>query len=106
MKKLCVVVLLALPLLFAQTASAAPCGLCQAYYPCHWTCEHCVEGRTGPGLWEFDGNCWGDIVEGTCGDIGQCTQPSSSNGYFGPVVDQVAKCAQPLPALLTAPPTH
>jgi hypothetical protein len=31
MKKLCVGVLLASAFLFAQAASAEPCGLCQAY---------------------------------------------------------------------------
>ena len=91
MKKLCVGVLLALALLSAQTASAAPCGLCQAYYPCDWPCEHCVEGREGPGLWDLEGNCWGEIVEGTCGDIGQCSgQPSTANWYDAPVLMSTA----------------
>jgi len=79
MKKLCVGVVFALALLFAQTAAADPCGLCQAYYPCWWPCEHCVEGNGGPGLWEIDGGCWGEVVSGTCGDIGQCTERASTN---------------------------
>lgn len=78
MKKLCVGVLFAMALLFAQTASASPCGLCQAYYPCSWACEHCYPGMGGPGYWTVDGYCWGDEVQGTCGDIGQCSgQPSA-----------------------------
>ena len=85
MKKLCVGVFLALALLFAQTASAEPCGLCQAYYPCDWPCEHCAEGRGGPGLWEIGGGCWGEIVSGTCGDIGQCGwDPCTSTSPIAP----------------------
>jgi hypothetical protein len=80
MKKLCVGVLLVLALFFAQTAYAEPCGLCQAYYPCYWPCEHCVEGNGGPGLWEIGGGCWGEIVGGTCGDIGQCSGGFSAGG--------------------------
>jgi hypothetical protein len=72
MKKLGVGVFLALAFLFAQTASAEPCGRCQAYYPCDWSCEHCVRGIEGPGYWIEDGYCWGEVVYGTCGDIGQC----------------------------------
>lgn len=76
MKKLCLGVLsLALVLLSAGAASAEPCGLCQAFYPCDRPCQHCVEGNGGPGLWEIDGGCWGEIVEGTCGDTGNCGAP-------------------------------
>jgi hypothetical protein len=105
MKKLCVGVLLALALLCAQKASAAPCGICQSYYPCYWTCENCVEGRSGPGLWIEDGYCWGDIEESTCGI---CRQSRASNWYTA--VDQGVnpeRGAQSLPFLMpTAPPTH
>lgn len=95
MKKLCVGLLLALGLLFAQTASAEPCGLCQAYYPCSWSCEHCVAGFGGPGLWTFDGYCWGEVVEGTCGDIGQCGWHSlTSNSNHEPSVDQGVKASR------------
>lgn len=80
MKKLCVGVLLASAFLFAQAASADPCGLCQAYYPCDWSCEHCVEGMGGPGLWTNDGYCWGEVMSGTCGDTGQCSGPNCGNG--------------------------
>lgn len=76
MKKLCVGVFLASALLFAPSAFAEPCGLCQAYYPCSWSCEHCVESSSGPGLWIDGGGCWGDVVPGTCGDTGNC------RGYF------------------------
>jgi hypothetical protein len=72
MKKLCVGVLLALALLSAQAAFADPCGLCQAYYPCSWSCEHCVGIGGRPALW-IDGNCTGEVVSGTCGDVGQCS---------------------------------
>lgn len=82
MKKLCVGVLLASALLFAQTASAEPCGLCQAYYPCSWSCEHCRPGMGGPGFWTFDGYCWGDIEYGTCGDIGQCSGERSASSWL------------------------
>src|SRR5689334_19997797 len=75
MKKLCVGVLLGSALLFAQTASADPCGLCQAYYPCNWPCEHCTR------LWTIDGYCTGEVIQGTCGDVGQCSQLRASNGY-------------------------
>ena len=81
MKKLWIGILLASALLFAPSASADPCGLCQAYYPCYWPCEHCT------GLWTIDGYCMGEIIQGTCGDIGQCTgQPSAWNGEE-PAVD-------------------
>ncbi len=80
MKKLCVGVIVGVAFLLAQAASAEPCGLCQAYYPCWWTCEHCVEGRGGPGLWEYGGGCWGEIVSGTCGDTGQCNENLSTWG--------------------------
>lgn len=82
MKKLCVGVMLGLALLFAQKASAAPCGLCSSNYPCHWACEDCVPGRGTPGLWDLDGYCWGDIVETTCGEFYQwswCTEPLSAS---------------------------
>lgn len=72
MKKLYAGTVLALALLFApQMASAQnPCGaVCQAYYPCDYACDLCVGD---PGLWEEGGGCWGEIVSGTCGDIGQC----------------------------------
>ena len=102
MKKLCVGVVLASALLFAQTASAEPCGLCQAYYPCYWACEHCT------GRWTFDGYCMGEVIEGTCGDTGQCTQYLTSN--WNTVVDRGVnpeRCAQSLPALMqAAPPIH
>jgi hypothetical protein len=66
MKKLCIGVVLGLALLFAQKASASPCGLCSSNYPCNWSCEDC----TGtPGLWTEDGGCWGEIVETTCGEF-------------------------------------
>jgi len=72
MKKLCVGVVLGLALLFAQKASAMPCGLCSyGYHPCGWTCENCVPSRGGPGLWIEDGYCWGEIVETTCGEAQQ-----------------------------------
>ncbi len=70
MKKLCFGVLLASAFLFAQAASADPCGLCQAYYPCDYPCEHCVEGFGGPGLWTNDGYCWGEVESGTCATSG------------------------------------
>lgn len=91
MKKLCAGVLFAFALLFAQTASADPCGLCQAYYPCDWICEHCVEGLGGPGLWEYGGGCWGEVVSGTCGDIGQCGwEPCTSTWSNQPGADDKA----------------
>lgn len=100
MKKLCVGVLFASALLFAQTASAEPCGLCQAYYPCYWPCERCVGG------WWYDGYCTGEVVEGTCGDIGQCSGKSRTSNW-STVVDRGVnpeRCAQSLPALMQAAP--
>jgi hypothetical protein len=98
MKKLCVGLLFGLALLFAQTASAEPCGLCQAYYPCSWACEHCS------GMWTFDGYCMGEVYEGTCGDTGQCRGYLAANTSCDPAADQGA---QPLFAqILTASPTH
>ena len=99
MKKLCVGVVLASALLFAQSALADPCGLCQAYYPCWWPCQHCVEGNGGPGLWEIDGGCWGVVEEGTCGDIGQCTSSPSTDWSFKCAESGGIKLeqAQPLP---------
>lgn len=78
MKRLCLGVLLALVLLSAQTISAqTPCTLvCQPEYPCDYSCDLCVGD---PGLWEVGGGCWGDIVEGTCGDIGQCGAEPNCN---------------------------
>lgn len=72
MKKLSLGIALALALIlvFPSTVSAQnPCGgICQAYYPCDYPCDLCVGD---PGLW--DGSyCWGEMVSGTCGDIGQC----------------------------------
>src|SRR6185295_3452567 len=102
MKKLCFGLLLASALLFAQAASADPCGLCQAYYPCSWPCEICT------GLWTFDGYCMGEVIEATCGDVGQCTR-SRSVWHFEPVANQSVQskaCAQPLPFLTPAPPTR
>ncbi|HEV8577759.1 MAG TPA: hypothetical protein VGX68_01655 [Thermoanaerobaculia bacterium] len=102
MKKLCVGMLLASALLFAQAVSADPCGLCQAYYPCYWPCEHCT------GLWTIDGYCQGEVIEGTCGDIGQCSgQPGASACSYTPVIDQAVhseSAAQPLPILMPAVP--
>ncbi|HYG65203.1 MAG TPA: hypothetical protein VEL74_21660 [Thermoanaerobaculia bacterium] len=72
MKKLYVGTVLTLALLFApQMASAqTPCtAVCQAHYPCDYSCDLCVGD---PGLWEDGSGCWGEIVSGTCGDIGQC----------------------------------
>lgn len=71
MKKLCAGLVLLLALMFAPNLSAqSPCGqVCQAYYPCDYACDLCVGD---PGLWEIGGGCWGEIVQGTCGDIGQC----------------------------------
>ena len=89
MKKLCVGVLLASALLFATPASAGPCwGVCQAYYPCSWSCEHCYPGLGGPGYWTVDGYCMGDEVSGTCGDINQCSGQPTSNWGSEPVADQ------------------
>lgn len=91
MKKLCVGVFLASALLCAQMASASACGLCQSYYPCDWGCEHCVRSFEGPGLWIEDGYCWGEVVYGTCGDIGQCGQQHcSSTGLNTPTGDNKA----------------
>lgn len=102
MKKLCVGVFLALALLFAQTASAESCGLCQAYYPCDWPCEHCVEGMGGPGLWEIGGGCWGEVVSGTCGDLGQCGwDPCTSTSPTGPGADD--KSVNPAQGALSLP---
>jgi hypothetical protein len=111
MKKLFVGVLLASALLFAQMASAGACGYdCQSFSPCYWACQDCVAGSGGPGYWIGDGECWGDIVDSTCGEYGQCGQPRASNWYAEPVVDQgvnLERCAQSLPALMpTAPPIH
>lgn len=107
MKKLCVGVLSVFALLFAQTAFAEPCGLCQAYYPCDWACEHCARGPNGPGMW-VDGSCWGDVIYGTCGDINQCGwQPQTSTQYDEPVVGQSInpeQGAQSLPVLMLAAP--
>lgn len=71
MKKLSIGPVLLLALLFAPSLFAqSPCGaVCQAYYPCDYACDLCVGD---PGLWEIGGGCWGEIVQGTCGDIGQC----------------------------------
>lgn len=72
MKKLCVgsVLAFALLLLALPASAQTPCGaVCQAYYPCDYACDLCVGD---PGLWEDGGGCWGEIVSGTCGDIGQC----------------------------------
>lgn len=109
-KTLFVGVLLASALLFAPTASADPCGLCQAYYPCWWPCEHCVGIGGRPALW-IDGNCMGEVVSGTCGDVGQC-----SGGLLtaiescAPAVDRgihPEPGAQALPAQMpTAPAVH
>ena len=87
MKKLCLGVLLASALLFAQKASAEPCGLCQAYYPCSWSCEDCVAGFGGPGLWIDGGGCWGEVVESTCGESGQCSggQSLAASWHSAPV---------------------
>lgn len=84
MKKLCVGVLLAFGLLFAQTASAGPCGICQSPDPCT-ACENCVRGFGGPGLWIEDGYCWGDIEPGTCG---YCPEQLTSDGHSAPFMDQ------------------
>jgi hypothetical protein len=81
MRKLCACFGFMLSLLFAQAASAqSPCGgVCQAYYPCDYACDLCVGD---PGLWE-DGHCWGDMIQGTCGDIGQCGwQPCNPNWVY------------------------
>jgi hypothetical protein len=105
MKKLCIGVLLASALLFAQTASAEPCGICQAYYPCSWSCENCEPGFGGPGLWVDGGYCWGEVVESTCGESGQCSGLlSASNACFESVVHQGAQSSPtPMPA---APQSH
>jgi hypothetical protein len=112
MKKLCVGVLFALALLFAQTASAEPCGLCQSYYPCTWACEHCVRGLEGPGYW-VDGYCWGEVVYGTCGDIGQCGANPCTSTWAGEAAKEENKAvnpeqgAQSLPFLMSIiPPSH
>lgn len=96
MKKLCVGLFFALALLCAQTASAEPCGLCQAYYPCDWSCEHCVRGPEGPGFWFEGGYCWGEVVSGTCGDIGQCGwNPCTSTSPNAPAEDDKAVSLEP-----------
>lgn len=109
MKSLCVGLIFALALLVAQRASADPCGLCQAYYPCSWVCEDCVASREGPGLWTEDGYCWGDVVEATCGDSGQCSGQLLGS-IFAPVEDQGVnpeRGAQSLPAPMpTASPMY
>lgn len=64
-------------LAIAPIASADPCGSCQAFYPCELSCELCVEGRGGPGLW-MDGSCWGEIAISTCGESGQCDRQGGS----------------------------
>lgn len=72
MKKVYAGTVLSLALLLAPQLAFAqnPCGaVCQAYYPCDYPCDLCVGD---PGLWEEGGGCWGEIVSGTCGDIGQC----------------------------------
>lgn len=113
MKKLCVGVLLASALLFAQTASAGPCGLlCQAYVPCSLSCEDCVADLGSPGLWVSDGYggyyCWGEVVESTCGEYGQCNGGLlASTSCFAPIVDQGVhpeRAAQPSPAPAQAAP--
>ena len=92
MKKLCVGVVLGLALLFAQNASADPCGLCHSYYPCHWTCEDCVPAWGQPGLWDYDGFCWGEIVQTTCGEFYQwswCNEsPSALSSCQAPFLGQ------------------
>jgi len=105
MKKLCVGVILASALLFAQRVSAEPCGLCQAYYPCSWSCEKCVRGLEGPGLWSQDGYCWGEVVETTCGEFGQCSgQLLTSTSCFAPAAGQGAQPSPP--SMPAAPPAH
>jgi hypothetical protein len=75
MKKLCTGIVLTSALLFARTAAAQnPCTVvCQPEYPCGYSCDLCVGD---PGLWENLGegqySCWGEMISGTCGDIGQC----------------------------------
>ncbi|MDX1999368.1 MAG: hypothetical protein SF066_16740 [Thermoanaerobaculia bacterium] len=94
-----VVVLLAL--VGAPALSAEPCGLCQAFYPCDWSCEHCVESSAGPGLWEYGGGCWGEIVAGTCGDTGQCGWTGCATiDPLAPVVE--APPMTPAPAVVPA----
>ena len=105
-KTLCLGVLLASALLFAPSASADPCGLCQAYYPCSWPCEHCVGIGGRPALW-IDGNCMGEVVSGTCGDVGQCsglTAIESCAPAAGVQPERVAQASpDPMPA---APPSR
>lgn len=104
MKKLCVGVLLASALLFAQKASAEPCGLCQAYYPCSWSCEDCVAGFGGPGLWIDGGGCWGEVVESTCGESGQCSGLALAASWHPMPVWTAERSAQLLLAqILSAP---
>lgn len=93
MKKLYVVTVLMGALLFAsRTASAqTPCtAVCQAYYPCDYSCDLCVGD---PGLWEEGGGCWGEIVSGTCGDIGQCgvEPPCQPNWIYDQISYQGAR---------------
>lgn len=88
MKKLCVGVLLAFGLLFAQTASAKPCTICVPYDPCDTICEHCYPGLEGPGYWTGDGYCWGEMVAGSCGDYGPCSGQPTSNWSSEPFMDQ------------------
>ena len=77
MKALTSGVILALLLIFAPPASAQnACTLvCWMYGSCDYTCDLCVGD---PGLW-YDGACWGDLTQGTCGDIGVCGQSYPSN---------------------------
>lgn len=74
--------------LMAAQAASAYCGLCDAYWPCSTPCLHCMPTRFEPGLWTFDGYCMGEIVEGTCGDTGNCGLQHSSSlscpSFFGP----------------------
>ena len=86
MKKLCVGIVLTVMLLFAQMSAAQPpqtatappqttavsgnpCGsVCLSSFPCDYTCDLCVGD---PGVWE-DGNCYGEMISATCGDISIC----------------------------------
>lgn len=94
MKKFYAGALLMLISLFAQTAAAAPCTLCDIYHRCDTLCEHCFEGRFGPGLWVVDGYCWGEEVSGTCGDFGPCREQFQATSWsFEPAIDSGEECA-------------
>lgn len=81
-----VTVLGAVSLFFcAQTASANfPCGLCDpTYHQCDTPCLHCYRPGSEDEYWTSEGDCWGYIVEGQCGDIGLICEESRATLFPG-----------------------